>query len=122
MNLLRTFSCLFLLFLIGCNREQPAPASQNKAQEIINAARLKQLTTGLQLSTEQQTQVKALLVAENQEVEKSHASATEKGEGEALRLVAIRQSTYGKIRPLLTPDQSEKFDAVINKMEGRRKK
>ena len=124
----RAFVCLVPLLLIGgCSQDEKSAAAENtaapdpRALEIRTAAKLKQFTTGLNLTAEQQAQVKTLLAAENQEVERVHTEAARTGGDRVLQIVAARTNTYEKIRPLLTPEQLEKYDDLIKKMEGRKR-
>ena len=128
-KLFRAFLCLVPLLLIGgCSQDENTTAAENsvapdpRTLEIRTAAKLKQFTTGLNLTAEQQAQIKTLLVAENQEVEKVHAEAARTGGDRVLQIVAARTNTYEKIRPLLTPEQLGKYDDLIKKMESRKKR
>ena len=121
-KLFRALVCVGLLLVLeGCDQEKESSAPDPKAQEIQNAARLRVLTTGLELTGEQQAKVKALILAENQEIIKVNEEATRTGGDRVLLIQAARKITYEKIRPLLTPDQSGKYDALLKKLQSRKK-
>ena len=114
-----------LLTMGGCSQEEnenSVAAPDPRTVEIRTASKLKSLTTGLNLTPEQEAQVKSLLTEENQAVEKINAEASQSGENRVIQMRAVRTNTYEKIRPLLTPEQSEKYEDVLNKLEGRRKR
>ena len=114
---------LGLLFAGGCGQQddKTAGASSSAGREIINASRLKKLTAGLELTAEQQEKVKVLFAEESQVLDKIHAEGAN-GTFSPRRVIDAREATYEKMKTLLTPAQLEKFDGVVNKMEGRRKR
>ena len=115
---------LGLLLGGGCGQQEDktAGASSGAGREIINASRLKKLTAGLELTAEQQEKVKGLFAEESQALDKIHAEGANGGAFNARRVIEARNVTYEKIKALLTPAQLEKFDEVVNKLEGRRKR
>jgi Spy/CpxP family protein refolding chaperone len=124
-KLFRAILCLVPLFLMGgCSKDdntENTVAPDPRAVEIRTASKLKQFTTGLNLTAEQQAQVKTLLLAENQEVESVHAEAARTGGDRVLKIIAARTNTYEKIRPLLTPEQLAKYDSLIKKMQSKKR-
>ena len=121
-KLLRSLVCLGLIFILGgCGPDEGSSAPDPKALEIQNAARLRRLTTDLGLTAEQQAGIKILLTGESQEIAKIHEEATRTGGDRVLRIQSARKITYEKMKPLLTPAQTEKFDGVVKKIETRKR-
>src|ERR1051325_1194114 len=115
--------CLVPFLVYGCSKDEEASSAQDpRAAEVRNAAKLKQLTSGLSLTPEQQAKVKALFAEESAAIEKINTEASRNGTERVKQIIGVRTNTYEKIRPLLTPEQSAKFDDQIAKLEGRKKR
>jgi len=120
-KLILSFVGVVLLLMGGCSQSADTSTPDPRTREIATAIRLKQFSTALELTAEQQTKIKTLLNEENLEMDKIHESATRTGEDRVLKIKALRQSTYDQIKPLLTPEQLEKYDAVVKKLEKRKR-
>ena len=66
---------------------------------------LQHLTEKLNLTSDQQTKVQPILDAAKPQIAAIHQEAMQKMKG-------VMDSTLSQIRPLLTPDQQKKLDAV----------
>jgi Spy/CpxP family protein refolding chaperone len=66
---------------------------------------LRGITEKLNLTSEQETKVQPILDAAKPQIRAIHQEAMQKAKG-------IMDSTLSQIRPLLTPDQQKKLDAI----------
>lgn len=72
------------------------------------------LSDSLSLTAEQKAKVQSILDQMKPQLEAIHKEAMEK-------MKAIMESTGAQIRPLLTPEQQQKYDAMKNAHEDMRK-
>jgi hypothetical protein len=89
---------------------QAAETPQRDSRSVVNSLRLKSLTKSLELTTEQQKQVQGLLDEEAKEVAKVPESLSPVQRSDKIK--ELQQITYGKMKPLLTPAQVEKWDKM----------
>ncbi|HMG04705.1 MAG TPA: Spy/CpxP family protein refolding chaperone [Chthoniobacterales bacterium] len=75
---------------------------------------LEHLTKDLNLTDEQKAKVQPIIDQTKPQIEAIHQEAMEK-------MHAIMESTGAQIRPLLTPEQQQKFDAMKKAHEDMRK-
>ena len=86
---------------------------------------VKHLTRMLSLTPDQQTQVKAILAEQRQQMEQLRSSAQQNGQtGQAAQpdreqFRSIRQDTNSKIEALLNDDQKTRFEAWIQQRQQR---
>jgi Spy/CpxP family protein refolding chaperone len=73
------------------------------------------------LTEEQRAQVKALFDQEAKGVAKLNADANLSMTERLDKISELKKETYGKIRPVLAPEQAEKFDQLLSKSERRRR-
>src|SRR5216117_2967929 len=66
---------------------------------------LERLTTSLDLTSDQQTKVQPIIDGAKPQIAAIHQEAMQK-------MKTVMDSTLSQIRPLLTPDQQKKLDAV----------
>jgi Spy/CpxP family protein refolding chaperone len=99
---------------------QAADTPQRDSRSIINSLRLKSLTKSLELTAEQQKQVQALFDEEAKEVAKlpESLSAVQRSD----KIKEMQQITYGKMKPILTPAQVEKWDKMQADAAKKKKK
>jgi periplasmic protein CpxP/Spy len=76
--------------------------------------RLEHLTKALDLTPEQQAKVKAIFEQAKPQIQAARQEAKQKRQ-------AIRESIQSQIRPILTPAQQQKFDAIKKAREDMRK-
>ena len=76
--------------------------------------RLEHLTKTLDLSPEQQAKIKPILEQAKPQMEAARQESKQK-------MQAIRENTTAQIRPILTPAQQQKFDAIQKAREDMRK-
>lgn len=82
----------------------------------MEARRLEMLTKHLSLTTEQQTQVKAILDDQKTQMEALRNDTSTSREEKRPKMMALRKASDDKIRALLTDEQKTKFDAMQAEM------
>jgi Spy/CpxP family protein refolding chaperone len=83
--------------------------------------RLQHLTRQLDLSAEQQAQIRPILQEEESQLAALRAETTLSREERRSRLQELYAATFKKIRPILTPEQQQKHDDIQQRMQERRK-
>jgi protein CpxP len=76
--------------------------------------RLEHLTKALDLTPEQQAKIKPILEQAKPQIEAARQESKQK-------MQAVRENTTAQIRPILTPAQQQKFDAIQKAREDMRK-
>ncbi len=84
------------------------------------ARRLKQMTARLGLTAEQQEKIKPILDEEAAQVKAIDNEKLTRAERRA-RMQELHKGTFEKIKPILTPEQLKKHDAMRERMQERRK-
>lgn len=84
------------------------------------ARHLKQMTARLGLTAEQQEKIKPILDEEAAQVKAIDNEKLTRAERRA-RMQELHQGTFEKIKPILTPEQLKKHDAMRERMQERRK-
>jgi Spy/CpxP family protein refolding chaperone len=113
-------NALMIFLFAACSPDKEAAPSQKTSREVIDGMRLKRLTKGLQLTKEQQDQVKPLLEAESKKITAVDEDTTLSLDERLKRCDSFRDETYSKIKDLLTPEQSAQLGGVRSQMEGRK--
>ena len=98
----------------------PEAMNQGKWGADEFAKRLERMTTGLGLTEKQQEQIKPILQDEYNQLEKLRGNDTFNRDERRTKLKELNESTYEKIKPLLTPDQLKKHDAIKKLIKDRR--
>ncbi len=88
---------------------QTAPPPRD-ATDVLNDVRLRQLTKELELTSDQQAQLKSMFQEESKEIAKIRAQADSSITDQAVKVAEAKKATYEKLKPLLTPAQLEKFE------------
>ena len=120
----RVFAAIASLLLLtsGCSQKTESAPVEKTGRQIVDGMRLKQLTKGLQLTEEQQNQVKPILEMESKQIEAVNADSALSMEQRVNRYKELRAETYNKIKTLLTAEQLPQLDGVMAQLEGRKKK
>jgi periplasmic protein CpxP/Spy len=78
---------------------------------------VKELTTKLNLTADQQAKVKAILEENHQKMEATMKDESLSKEERHSRMMSMHESVHTKVREVLTDDQKPKFDAMVKDME-----
>ena len=97
-----------LLFSVPPARAQ-APAEKNPAEAL---ATLKHWSTELNLSEAQKKQLMPIVMEQTQKLKAWKEDTTSTKMQKVMKLRAIHQDTDAKVKPILTPDQFTKFQAM----------
>ena len=81
---------------------------------------LKHLTEALDLTTDQQAQIKPILAARDQQWQQIFADQSLAEADRHTKMKAIQDATRGKIEAVLTDAQKQKFEAMQEKMHEHR--
>ncbi len=100
----------------------PEDMGKGKTGSYDPSQRLELMTRNLKLSPEQQAKIKPILAEEFAQLEALRGNDTYNRDERRSRLQELNQSTYDKIRPLLTPDQQKKHEEVKQVIKERRSK
>lgn len=86
----------------------------------MNADRqLKRMTKQLDLSADQQSQIKPMLESEDQQMEQLRQDKTMSRQDRRQKMMDIRQDTSQKIEGVLNDTQKQKYEAMQKRMRGR---
>ncbi len=78
---------------------------------------VKELTTKLNLTADQQAKIKAILEENHQKMEATMKDESLSKEDRHARMMSMHESVHAKVREVLTDDQKPKFDAMVKDME-----
>ena len=125
MNILHAFRLLPVLAFCALIASAPQlsaadsgsspPAPNPDAQAILNQMRLKRWIKAVELTADQQKKIQVLLDDEAKLVAKLKEDQTLSITDRNDKHTAIQQETYAKIKPLLTPEQLVKWEALMTK-------
>lgn len=79
---------------------------------------LKQLTTKLNLTADQQTKIKAIMEAQHQQMQTVMKDDSMSMDDKHAKMKTMHDATHAKVRELLTDEQKTKFDAMVKDMDG----
>ena len=80
--------------------------------------RLQRMTQQLNLTSEQQTQIKPILESESQQMQELRGNASLSQQDRMAKIQEIRQTTASQIKPILNADQQTKFEQMMSR-QGR---
>ncbi len=106
---------------ISLRAAEPANGKPRNVAEVMNSVRLRQLTSRLELTEDQQKKIKVIFAAEAEKIAKIDEMGLPLNERTA-KVGALKKETQDSIRPLLTPVQLEKLDQQNKQVEKRKKK
>lgn len=81
---------------------------------------VKELTTKLNLTADQQTKVKTILEENHQKMETMMKDESMSKEDRHTKMMSMHESVHAKVREVLTDEQKPKFDAMVKDMENHR--
>jgi Spy/CpxP family protein refolding chaperone len=126
MKLMRLITLLAAcLFAVAALAQQNPPAQESGDHKhsghmagMGNADdHVKELTTKLNLTADQQAKVKAILEENHQKMETTMKDESLSKEERHTRMMSMHESVHSKVREVLTDDQKPKFDAMVKDME-----
>jgi Spy/CpxP family protein refolding chaperone len=79
---------------------------------------VKELTTKLNLTSDQQTKVKAILEENHQQMQATMNDQSISKEDKHAKMKSMHDSVHAKVRDILTDEQKPKFDAMVKDMEN----
>ena len=122
-KLLPALCCaLVLSFVAGCNQSGGgAEPAQRNPQDVLNSVRLKQLTKDLQLTDEQRQKFQVLFDAERDLITKLEQDSNLQPADRATRVTEFKRATSDQLKPLLTPEQLDKYEQVLAKTQKKKK-
>lgn len=78
---------------------------------------VKELTTKLNLTADQQAKVKTILEEHHQQMETMMKDESMSKDDKHARMMTMHDSVHAKVRAVLTDEQKPKFDAMVKDME-----
>ena len=127
MKLMRLITLLAAcLFAVAALAQQNPPAqesgehkhSQHMSHNMGNVDdHVKELTTKLNLTADQQAKVKAILQENHQKMETTMKDESLSKEDRHAKMMSMHESVHAKVREVLTDEQKPKFDAMVKEME-----
>jgi Spy/CpxP family protein refolding chaperone len=79
---------------------------------------VKELSTKLNLTSDQQTKVKAILEENHQKMQATMKDESLSKEDKHAKMKEMHDSVHAKVRDILTDEQKPKFDAMVKDMES----
>jgi len=110
-------ACVALFATVSIGLAQDPAAKNNDRPNRWQQKRgnlVEHLTRALDLTPDQQAKVKAIFEQARPQIQAARQEAREKGK-------AIRENIQAQIRPILTPAQQQKYDAIKKAREDMRK-
>ena len=83
-------------------------------------AQLKHMTKALDLTADQQTQIKPILESTHQQMEALHSDQSLSREDRMAKMKAIHEDSHTKIEAVLNDTQKQKFEEMQSRMGERR--
>jgi Spy/CpxP family protein refolding chaperone len=94
----------------------PAGGAEHGQRQPMSAdQRLQMLTQQLNLTSDQQSQIKPILENESQQMDALRSDSSLSQQDRMSKMKEIRQSTSSQIKPILTPDQQTKWQQMTER-------
>jgi periplasmic protein CpxP/Spy len=114
------------LFAVTALAQQTPPAQgsgEHKHGQMGNGMgnvdeHVKELSTKLDLTADQQAKVKAILQENHQQMQAMMKDQSLSKEDKHAKMQSMHDSVHAKVREVLNEDQKKKFDAMVHDMEG----
>jgi len=97
----------------------PPPMHGPRGQMMNPDKQLEHLTTALNLTSDQQTQIKPILESQQQQMIQLHQDTSLSRDDKMAKAKSLHADTTTKIEAVLTPDQKQKYEAMQQKMQER---
>ncbi len=125
-KVISTVACAVLVALASCSAKNDTKSDtqtpQRNAQDVVMGLRFKQFASNVKLTGEQQPQVKAIFEEENKAITAVQSDEKLSMLEKSQRVTALHKETYEKIRPLLSANQLEAFQKVVDRLDRKKKK
>lgn len=118
---LRMLMPVLALTLLFAARPAQAAEAKRDAQTVMNEMRLKKWTKDLELTAEQQKKVQSLYDEEAKQIAAIDSDAKVGVNERVAKVNTLRQETFVKMKPVLTPAQLETFEKLLAKMQPKKK-
>jgi protein CpxP len=117
-------ACLFAMAAVAQQNPTAQPSGDHKNGQMGPGMgnvddHVKELTTKLNLTADQQTKVKAILEENHQQMQTTMKDESLSKEDKHAKMKEMHESVHSKVRDVLTDDQKPKFDAMVKDMEDR---
>ncbi len=99
-------------------QDAPGPQMGTHGQPPSAEQRLQRMTQQLNLTSEQQQQIKPILENESQQMQTLHQDSSLSQQDRMTKMQSIRQSSATQIKAILNPDQQAKFEQMMSR-QGR---
>ena len=100
----------------------PAAMNRGKSAQFGPEYRLERMTQQLHLTAEQQAAIKPILAEEQTELQGLRGNDSYNRDERRSRLQELNSTTYGKIKPILTPEQQKTHESAKLKITENRSK
>jgi len=100
------------LTLLTIDAAEPKQSGPKDAGAVLSALRLKNITTALALNDEQRKKVAVLFEEETKATTRLREDTAMPITERNTKIKELQEATYAKMKPLLTPEQSEKLDKL----------
>jgi protein CpxP len=115
-------ACLFAMAAVA-QQNPPAQATGDHKHSQMGPGmgnvddHVKELTTKLNLSTDQQAKVKSILEETHQQMDTLAKDQSMSKDDKHAKMKELHESVHSKVRDVLTDDQKPKFDAMVKDMD-----
>lgn len=116
-------ACLFAMAAVA-QQNPPAQASGDHKHSQMGPGmgnvddHVKELTTKLNLSSDQQAKVKSILEETHQQMDTLAKDQSMSKDDKHAKMKELHESVHSKVRDVLTDDQKPKFDAMVKDMDA----
>src|SRR5277367_4395607 len=97
----------------------PPPMHGPRGQMMDPDKQLEHLTKTLNLTSDQQTQIKPILENQQQQMMQLHEDQSLSRDDKMAKAKSLHADTTSKIEAVLTPDQKQKYEAMQQQMQER---
>jgi protein CpxP len=113
-------ACLFAMAALSQQNPPAQESGEHKhgGQMGTTDDLMKELTTKLDLTTDQQSRVRAILDEHHQQAKATMNDQSLSKEDKHAKMKSMHDSVHAKVREVLTDEQKPKFDAMVKDMEN----
>lgn len=121
MRLITLFAACLFAMAAGAQQNPPSQESgehKHGGQMRSTDDLMQDLTTKLNLTTDQQSRIRAILDENHQQMRATMNDQSLSKEDKHAKMKSMHDSIHAKVREVLTDDQKPKFDAMVKDMEN----